>query len=104
MGPWTFPQSGGSTTPPRSPRSGDRPRGFSLSRRLVMRAEAARVLRVPPTRIGQWVNDGAPVARAGRRGLPALYDVAALRRWRRGRENANHSTVSLEVARARLAK
>jgi phage terminase Nu1 subunit (DNA packaging protein) len=71
---------------------------------LVSRGEAARRLGVPATRISQWVSDGAPVHRSGRRGQPSEYDVAALRAWRATRVKKTSARVSLEEERALLAR
>jgi phage terminase Nu1 subunit (DNA packaging protein) len=74
-------------------------------RQLVMRAAAAQALGVSPARISQWISDGAPVARRGRRGRPALYDVQRLRRWRAARERQqNADGLSLEIERAKLTR
>src|SRR5262249_1123386 len=49
-----------------------------------------------------WRSDGMPVARAGRRGHDAMYDVAACRAWRAAREIEVAPALSLEAERAKL--
>ncbi len=70
----------------------------------VTRAVAAAALGVPPNRINQWVNDGAPVLQRGRRGEAALYDVEALRTWKSQRVQDNAGSLSLEREKALLAR
>lgn len=71
----------------------------------MTRAEAARALRVAPTRINRWAADGAPVAVPGRRGHSAMYDLEALRAWKEARGAAGpDAAISLGAARARLAE
>jgi len=56
-----------------------------LSRLLALR-EAAAALDTSEASIRRWVDQGAPIARRGRRGKggAALYDVDALKAWRGG--------------------
>jgi len=70
----------------------------------LRRAQAARLLRVPPARITAWVEDGAPVLRRGRRGQGGLYDPEALRAWRKARAERTAGVFSLEEERAKLAR
>ncbi len=72
--------------------------------RLVKRASAAARFGVTPARINRWVDDGAPVARRGRNGHPALYDVSAIRRWLARRRSGPSPALSLALERARLAR
>lgn len=92
---------------PATERAG-KPRGRAKAKaaapRLVTRSEAAAVFGVVPSRINRWAAEGAPVARHGRPGHGALYDLEALRGWRAARQEAPEGGLSLSDERAKLAR
>jgi phage terminase Nu1 subunit (DNA packaging protein) len=89
---------------PRSKASRKAPAKAGKTDGLVRRGAAAERFGVEPSRINRWVADGAPVARKGRPGHAALYDLQALERWRRDRKAHAEAGLSLEEERAKLAE
>ncbi len=80
------------------------PRGRKPDPGWVQRAAAADHFDVEPSRINKWVADGAPVARRGKSGQAALYDLKALERWRVQRKATAATTLSLVDEKAKLAQ
>ncbi len=79
---------------------------------LVTRREVAQQHGVKPMQVHRWVQDGAPVARRGGPGRPALYDPIAVARWKAARDGAaerqmvsvTQARVERDLAQAELAR
>lgn len=66
------------------------------------RSGAARALGITPATLDRWVDRGAPKRRGKRGGR--LYDVVAVRKWRRDRDAKRQPVLDLAHERAALAR
>jgi phage terminase Nu1 subunit (DNA packaging protein) len=71
----------------------------------LTRAALAKALGIHPGTVTRWERDGCPVAERAPRGRPSLFDLDAVRAWRRAADQAARAEgLSLEAERARLAR
>src|ERR1700736_3447113 len=78
---------------------------LSADANLLTLCECAAALDVDPSTLRRWCkDDGAPIARPGRKGKngAALYDVEAIRDWRDQKRNAANDSETLSALRAEL--
>lgn len=71
---------------------------------LLNRQQLAGQLNVHMQTIVKWADRGLPIAEPGRRGNAHLYDLAAVQKWRSGREEAAKENGNYDVQRERARK